>query len=123
MPAFPQIADVSHASLGTAELFDSYFTVKSNHDVEATMAHFDEASLVYIDANLGWALRSHADLKALFAQYMPGWGEGISYATQIVGDESGAMVFMTDSPELFGGEIRAIGAVDIRDGKIVRWID
>jgi hypothetical protein len=29
----------------------------------------------------------------------------------------------TDTPELFGGELRIIGAVDFRNGKIVRWVD
>ena len=30
---------------------------------------------------------------------------------------------MVDTPELFGGELRILAAVDFRDGKIVRWVD
>jgi hypothetical protein len=30
---------------------------------------------------------------------------------------------MVDTPELFGGEIRFLTAVDFADGKIVRWVD
>lgn len=30
---------------------------------------------------------------------------------------------MTDTPELFGGELRILAAVDFADGKIVRWVD
>ena len=34
-----------------------------------------------------------------------------------------AVVAFTDTPELFGGEIRILAAVDFKDGKVVRWID
>ncbi len=30
---------------------------------------------------------------------------------------------MVDTPELFGGELRILAAVDFRDGKIIRWVD
>ena len=30
---------------------------------------------------------------------------------------------MVDTPELFGGELRILAAVDFSDGKIVRWVD
>ena len=30
---------------------------------------------------------------------------------------------MTDTPEMFGGELRILAAVDFADGKIVRWVD
>ena len=33
------------------------------------------------------------------------------------------MVAFTDTPELFGGEIRILAAIDFKDGKVVRWID
>jgi hypothetical protein len=32
-------------------------------------------------------------------------------------------VHMVDTPELFGGELRILAAVDFADGKIVRWVD
>ena len=34
-----------------------------------------------------------------------------------------ALVHMTDTPELFGGELRILAALDFVDGKVVRWID
>jgi hypothetical protein len=40
----------------------------------------------------------------------------------LAGSES-ALVYMTDTPEMFGGELRILAAVDFADGKIVRWID
>ncbi|MFF7681063.1 hypothetical protein [Actinacidiphila glaucinigra] len=32
-------------------------------------------------------------------------------------------MFFTDSPEMFGHELRAAGTVDFRDDRIVRWVD
>jgi hypothetical protein len=48
---------------------------------------------------------------------------GLSYPTLILGDEHSALVAFTDTPELFGGEIRALAAIDMKDGKVIRWID
>ena len=55
---------------------------------------------------------------------MPKWpAAGLSYPTRILGDERSAVVAFTDTPELFGAEIRTFAAIDIKDGKIVRWVD
>jgi hypothetical protein len=55
---------------------------------------------------------------------MPKWPpSGLSYPTRIIGDTHSALVAFTDTPELFGGEIRILAAVDFKDGKVVRWID
>jgi hypothetical protein len=73
---------------------------------------------------LGWGWTTNADLRKVWEQYMPGWtAEAKSYPTRILGDLTSAVVFMTDTPELFGGEIRAIAVIDMEDGKIVRWVD
>jgi hypothetical protein len=73
---------------------------------------------------LGWAWYSWRELYDLFAQLMPTWPEtAASYPTRIVGNSDSALVFFTDTPELFGHEIRPIGAVNFEHGKIVRWID
>ncbi|MFI6463164.1 hypothetical protein [Streptomyces sp. NPDC050538] len=63
-------------------------------------------------------------LQATFAQYMPAWpGTTRSHVTRITGDENNAIVEFTDSPELFGREIRAIAAVDFHHGLIMREVD
>lgn len=55
---------------------------------------------------------------------MPTWpGTARSYATRITGDENSAIVEFADSPELFGHEIRAIAAVDVRHGPFLREVD
>src|SRR5262249_30480281 len=123
-PLFPKVVDTTHATPKAAEFFDSFFTAKSRHEVDATMNHFSTTTLTYIDATLGWPLYSHDALKHVFMQYMPKWPpSGLSYPPLILGDEHSALVAFTDTPELFGGEIRALAAIDIKDGEVIRWID
>jgi limonene-1,2-epoxide hydrolase len=121
---FPEIVDSSHATAKASAFFHSFFTAKSRHDVDGTMDHFSRTTLTYMDATLGWAFSTHEALTGVFGQYMPKWlPSGVSYPTRILGDEHSALVAFTDTPELFGGEIRVLAAIDIKGGKIVRWID
>jgi ketosteroid isomerase-like protein len=121
---YPDIADTSHATAAAAAFFRSFFTAKTSRDVEATHAHFHPAKTVYFDATLGWALAANADVRKMWEQYMPQWPAGAkSYPTQILGDMTSAVVLVTDTPELFGGEIRTISVVDLEDGKMVRVVD
>lgn len=55
---------------------------------------------------------------------MPNWKPPVrSYATAMHSNETSTLVHMTDTPELFGGELRILAAIDFADGKIVRWVD
>jgi len=60
-------------------------------------------------------------------RYMPMWRKGRSYRTRIIGEVNGGtgsvMLEFTDTPELFGGDLRVLGAVDVVHGKITRWAD
>jgi len=88
------------------------------------MNHFSKSTLTYIDATLGWPYYTHGALRDVYVQYMPKWSAtGLSCPTRILGDERSALVIFTDTPELFGAEIRSLAAIDIKDGKIVRWVD
>jgi hypothetical protein len=121
---YPDALDATHATKKAAAFFTSFFTAKSKHDVAATMKHFSKGTLTYVDATLGWPFMSHDALKGVFDTYMPKWpASGLSYPTRILGDEKSALVAFTDTPELFGGEIRILAAVDLKDGKVVRWVD
>src|ERR1700734_3001776 len=123
-PLYPEVANTSHATPEVAAFFKSYFTAKSQHKPAATTDHFSEAHLTYIDAALGWPFYSKKGMTDLFEQYMPKWPPtGLSYPTRISGDTHSALVAFTDTPELFGGEIRILAAIDFKDGKIVRWVD
>ena len=105
-------------------LLETFFEIKTAGDVEGTMAYFAPDMAAYIDATLGWDLDSFDALKAVFEQYMPTWAPPArSYATKILAGEESALVHMVDTPELFGGELRVLAAVDFAGGKIVRWVD
>ena len=122
LPDPPQ--DVTHATPLLVQRVNSLFRDKTARDVDSFMSHFSPNPLYYTDATLGWYVPSWAALQAIFAQYMPTWPDTArSYATRIIGDENSAIVEFVDSPELFGHEIRAIGAVDFRNGLIVREVD
>jgi hypothetical protein len=107
-----------------AETLEAFFQAKTSCDVAGTMAYFSPGMASYIDATLGWEFDSFAALQAVFEQYMPGWAPPArSYSTGILSNESSALIHMVDTPELFGGELRILAAVDFADGKIVRWVD
>jgi ketosteroid isomerase-like protein len=118
-------ADTRYATADLTALLFEYFGAKSAHDIDATHSFFHPDKVQYFDATLGWEFRSNAALKGeVWDQYMPMWPPTAkSYATKVIGDITGAIVFMTDTPELFGAEIRALGVVDFENGKIVRWVD
>jgi hypothetical protein len=101
-----------------------FFETKTSCDVEGTMSYFSPNLASYIDATLGWDFGSYDALKAVFEQYMPGWAPPArSYATRILAGDTSALVHLTDTPELFGGELRILAAIDVADGKIVCWVD
>jgi hypothetical protein len=102
-----------------------YFEVKTSADVEGTMAFFARDLVCYVDATLGWDLPGYEALQAVFEQYMPNWDPPArSYATSVLANDVSALVRMTDTPELFGGELRILAAIDFDDdGLITRWVD
>jgi hypothetical protein len=120
----PHIADVSHAETATTDLFYRFFTAKSQKNLKKTMSFFSRDLKTYTDATLGWGLDGFDAVNGIFAKYMPTWPEAsMSYPTKILGGNGSVLVQFTDTPELFGGELRIFGAIDIVDGKIVRWVD
>jgi hypothetical protein len=122
---YPPITDTSHASKPAAEIFRDFFTAKSRHQPDALMEYFARDHVLYIDASSGGIWPSWAALNKIFTTFMPKWPpSGLSYPTRIYGDEHSALVAFTDTPELFGKELRILGSVSFgADGKIIRWID
>lgn len=107
-----------------AAILERFFTMKTSCDVDGTMSYFAPDLATYTDATLGWDCNSFQALRNVFEQYMPGWKPPArSYATAILSNDVSALVHMVDTPELFGGELRILAAVDFRDGKIIRWVD
>ena len=116
--------DVAHAARDLVTAVTTTFRDKSAHDVNRTMAHFSQTQLTYTDGTLGLQFRDWAQLGALFAQLMPTWPESArSYPTRIIGQATSGIVLFTDTPELFGGEIRSISPIDLSDGRIIRQVD
>lgn len=116
--------DISHATPDLARLLTGFFAVKSAHDPARTMSYFSQQKLAYIDGTLGLSFYTWQDLDAYFAKAMPTWApSGRSYPVRILGDTTSALVLYTDTPELFGHEIRTISAVNFEQGKIVRLLD
>lgn len=107
-----------------AETMEDFFRTKTSCDVAGTMSFFSPHLVTYTDATLGWDIGSFEALQAIFEQYMPHWGPPArSYSTGTFSNEHSALIHMVDTPELFGGELRILAAVDFSDGKIVRWVD
>jgi hypothetical protein len=124
-PPYPDIADVSHASPGAAANFRAFFTPKSAHDPKALMDRFSKTGVLYIDATSGGIWPSWDSLNGIFSGFLPKVGpEGLSYPLRIYGDQNSALVAFEDTPQLFGRELRILGAVSFdKDGRVIRWMD
>jgi hypothetical protein len=98
--------------------FETFFETKTASDVEGTMAFFSPDLVSYIDATLGWDFDSYDALKGAFVQYMPNWSTPArSYTTRVLANDTSALVHMTDTPELFGGELRILAAIDFAEAR------
>jgi hypothetical protein len=106
-------------------VMEDFFQTKTLCDVAGTMSYFSTDLATYTDATLGWDIAGYDMLEATFAQYMPNWSPPArSYCTAVFSNAQSALIHMVDTPELFGGELRILAAVDFDDaGKIVRWVD
>jgi hypothetical protein len=116
-------AETQFASERAAAIFADYFQAKSSGDADQFVARYALQAGSHSDAVLGLHSPDWDSTSAMFHAVMPNWNGGISYATRILGDDTSAVVFVTDSPELFGSELRTISAVDLTDGKIARFVD
>lgn len=115
--------DFSRADPSAAAFFDRCFDGKNSRQVASFLSSFSRNMAAYSDATLGWKVLGWQPLHDLLEQYMPNWGDGVSYSTRILAGSLSAIVAVTDTPELFDGEIYALACVDFRDGEILRWID
>lgn len=122
---YPQVADTTHATPSLVAFMTSYFTAKTDADVDAMMELYSKDSVLYIDAIIGWTFPSWDVLRTAYVQNMPGWSErgARSYPVRIVGGDDSAMVMLHDSKEMFGEELFGIAAITMKDRKIVRWVD
>ena len=122
---YPDVADVSHASPAAAAAFKRFFVPKSAHHPAELMANFSKTGVLYIDATSGGIWPNWDALDKIFTGFLPkAPAAALSYPVRIVGDKRSAIVAFTDTPELFGRELRILGAVSFDEhGKIIRWMD
>jgi len=121
---YPDIVDTSHASKDAADFFRVFFTGKSLHRPGEMMEHFARDKVLYIDAASGGIWPSWDALNAVFQNFLAKPPTALSYPLAIYGDRRSALVSFADTPELFGRELRILGAVSLdTDGKIIRWMD
>jgi ketosteroid isomerase-like protein len=101
-----------------------FLRAKNAHDPQATHAYFHGDRCAFTDATLGMQFVGNTAVRTLWDQLLPPLPAGAhSRATRIVGGPSSSIVFVTNSPEMFGSEIRSVAAVDIEDDRVVRWVD
>lgn len=116
--------DTAHCAPKIIPFFHSYFDAKTAHDFPRLNSHFDAEKTVYGDAVAGWTFRSNRELVDNWQDIALKWPKGAGfYPTRIIGDHSGAMIFVTDTPEMLGVEIKGIASVEMEGGLIVRWVD
>ncbi len=122
---YPDVADVSHATPGAAANFRAFFVPKSAHQPKALMDRFSREGVLYIDATSGGIWPTWDSLNGIFSGFLPkAPPAALSYPVRILGDERSALVAFTDTPELFGRELRILGAVSFdRNGRVIRWMD
>ena len=122
---YPDVVDVSHASPAAAVQFRAFFGPKSAHHPKALMDRFARDHVLYIDATSGGIWPSWDSLNAIFSGFLPkAPPAALSYPLRIYGDRKSALVAFVDTPQLFGRELRILGAVSFdRDGRVIRWMD
>jgi hypothetical protein len=123
---YPDVTDTSHATPEAEKVLKAFFVAKSAHLPADMMTHFAPGdSVLYIDASSGNSWPNWNALNQIFTTLMPRMKpEALSYPLRILGDKHSALVYFEDTPELFGKELRILGAVSFDDqGRIIRWMD
>lgn len=123
---YPDVTDTSHATPEAVKVLKAFFVAKSAHKPADMMALFAPGdSVLYIDASSGNSWPNWDSLNKIFTTLMPKMQPAaLSYPLRILGDRHSALVYFEDTPELFGKELRILGAVSFDDkGRIIRWMD
>lgn len=123
-------ADLPEASRANEEALrfvGDLLRAKSAKNVDATMRFFSRETLTYADGTLGIVFEGWGALHGAYSSMMPRWGGGESYPVMVWGEivdgNGSALVHLVNTPEMFGGEARIFASVEVRAGRIVRWVD
>ena len=116
--------ETAHCTTGFATLLQGYLQGKCDHDFPAMRRYLHPVTVTFGDAVGGWVHRTPAELDAAWGAQVPAWPVGARfYTTRVIGGDSGGAVFVVDTAEMIGTEVRGIAVVDLQDGAIARWID
>jgi hypothetical protein len=123
---YPDVTDTSHATDRVADIFEGFFTAKSEHDGVRMLTFFAPDPVLYIDAGLGFAWPSRAALLAVWTNppFSNGPPNALSYPLRVIGDTHSALIEFEDTPALLGSEFRFLSSITFNNrAQIVRWID
>lgn len=126
--AYPDVTDISHSTIRAANIFEGFFTAKSQHTAAPMVSFFAPKPdpVLYVDAGLGFSWPSQDALLQVWsgASFANGPPTALSYPTRVIGDEHSAVIEFIDTPELLGHEFRFLSSITFdANGKIVRWVD
>ena len=101
---YPDVTDTSHATDRVADIFEGFFTAKSEHDGVRMLTFFAPDPVLYIDAGLGFAWPSRAALLAVWTNppFSNGPPNALSYPLRVIGDAHSALIEFEDTPALLG---------------------
>jgi len=126
--AYPDVTDTSHSTVHAANIFEGFFTAKSQHTAAPMVDFFAPRPdpVIYVDAGLGVTWPSQDALLQVWsgASFANGPKTALSYPTRVIGDAHSAVIEFVDTPDLLGSEFRFISSITFHgNGKIVRWVD
>jgi hypothetical protein len=124
---YPRHIDARFTSEETLALLDGFYRAKSRRDLDAVMAYISPACGVCGDATFGFQVSGREKLGESMAGLMSTLGTGFANPIRILGEirngDGGVVVELTDTPAPSAAEVRGVSVVDVRDGKIVRFVD
>ncbi|RFU74879.1 hypothetical protein TARUN_7363 [Trichoderma arundinaceum] len=122
-PLYPNIADNSHATSALVRFLRRFFEAKTTHDADAWLGHFDVPMITYNDSTVGFQFGPTNFVEGIRAMLESWPAETKSYPLRVIGDMNSAVVFVEDTPEMFGTELRGAASLTFKDGKVVRQVD
>ncbi|KAL7947148.1 hypothetical protein V8C42DRAFT_364353 [Trichoderma barbatum] len=122
-PLYPDIADNSHATSALVRFLRGFFEAKTTHNADAWLSYFDVPRITYIDSTVGFQF-GPTNFDGGIRAMLESWpAEAKSYPLRVIGDLNSAVVFVEDTPEMFGTELRGAASLTFQGGKIVRQVD
>jgi hypothetical protein len=122
-----QAAGQWHANAEARDLIARFLAAKSGGDLEGALVCVSPDAPVFADVTLGWELTGRESLRDAWGRHIPSWGPGPFSLECVLGEiRSGwgsVMLLMTSTLPAFRAHMKVTSSVDVRNGKITRWVD